>query len=321
MRLLSDRPSTMSYRRLSLVVVALSLMVGAACGSDAATETPTSIPPTPLPTATPPVFPVAVVDGNGEEVVFQEPPQRIVALDSAVVEFLFAMGAGNLIAGMHDFVSYPPEAEGIPRVGSPFNISAEKILVVEPDLVSAFFAGSIPQLKELGVKVLYIETPENLDGILEQIHLWGRVTDNDGAAGLVAADFESRLQEVEDGLASLEQGPRVFHDDSLLYTRGPDTLLGQVYALLKAENIAHDLSGYGQLSPEVIVERDPEVIITTSPERPQEFIDDPAFQGVSAIRNGRVYLIEPQGLVSVASTRFVEGIELLARLIHPDLFE
>lgn len=185
----------------------------------------------------------------------------------------------------------------------------------------AFFAEAIPQLEELGVKVLYIETPVSLDGIVEQVHLWGRVTDNGGAAKLVAADFESRLNDVEDRLAALERGPRIFHDDSLLYTRGPDTLLGQVYTLLKAENIAHDLSGYGQLSPEVIVERDPEVIITTAADRPQDFIDDPAFRGVSAVKNGRVYVIEPQGLVSVAGTRFVGGIELLAKLIHPDLFE
>ena len=288
-------------------------MAGIACGSGAATET--------IPTPTSSVPPVVVVDGNGREVVFREPPRRIVALDSAGVEFLFAMGAGDLIAGMHDFVSYPPEAEGIPKVGSPFNISAEKILVVEPDLVSAFLAEAIPQLEELGVKVLYIETPVSLDGIVEQVHLWGRVTDNGGAAKLVVADFESRLNDVEDRLATLERGPRIFHDDSLLYTSGPDTLLGQVYTLLKAENIAHDLSGYGQLSPEVIVERDPEVIITTAADRPQDFIDDPAFRGVSAVKNGRVYVIEPQWLVSVAGTRFVGGIELLAKLIHPDLFE
>ena len=176
-------------------------MAGIACGSGAATET--------IPTPTPSVPPVVVVDGNGREVVFREPPRRIVALDSAVVEFLFAMGAGDLIAGMHDFVSYPPEAEGIPKVGSPFNISAEKILVVEPDLVSAFFAEAIPQLEELGVKVLYIETPVSLDGIVEQVHLWGRVTDNGGAAKLVAADFESRLNDVEDRLAALERGPSI----------------------------------------------------------------------------------------------------------------
>ena len=231
------------------------------------------------------------------------------------------MGEEERIAGVHDFVSYPPEAAVIPRVGSAFSVNVEKVLEMDPDLIAFFFAGVAPDLESLSVKVLYIETPRSLDEIADQARMWGRVTGNVEAAEQVATEFESRLEEVADKLVHLGQGPRVFHDDSLFYTRGPDTLLGQVYTLLKAENIASDISGFGQLSREVIVERDPEVIITTSPERPQQFIDDPAFQNLSAVKNDRVYVIEPEGLVSVAGTRFVEGIELLAKLIHPDLFE
>ena len=94
-----------------------------------------------------------------------------------------------------------------------------------------------------------------------------------------------------------------------------------MYDLLKVQNIAHDIDRYGQLAPEVLVERDPEVIITTFPTRVQELMEDPAFQEVSAVKNGRVYVVQPDGLVSVFGTRFIEGIEFLARVIHPDRFE
>ena len=300
-------------------VLAFALVSALACGEDA---TPT-IPPTPTlaPTPSPAVFPVVITDSNGNQVAFDEPPRRIVALDSVVVEFLYAMGEGDRILGTHDFVSYPPEALDIPRVGSAFSFNAEKILEMNPDLISSFYGSSIPDLEKLGVKVLYIETPRDLGEISDQIRMWGQITGNVEKAEEVAKDLESRVQAVLDKIASLKEGPRVFHDDSLFYTRGPDTLLGQVYTLLKTENIAHDISGFEQLSPEVIVERDPEVIITTFPDSIQEFMDAPAFQGVSAVKNGRVYVVEPPGLVSVAGTRFVEGIELLARLIHPDHFE
>ena len=309
--------SITSHRLLLAGILAFGLILGIACGED---STPTPAP-TSTPTPTPSAFPLVITDSNGEEVTFEEPPERIVAYDSAVVEFLYAMGEAGRIVGSHDFLSYPPEAQEIPRVGSAFTVNPEKILELNPDLISVFSEGAVAQVENLGVKVLYIHSPSTLDGIPEQMRMWGRITANVEGAEQIATEFEARLKEVVDKLATLKEGPRVFHDDSLFFTRGPDTIMGQVYSLLKGENIAHDISGYGQLSPEVIVERDPEAIITTFTDRVQEFLNDPAFQDVSAVKNGRVYVIQPDGLVSVFGTRFVEGIELLAKLLHPDAFE
>ena len=302
-----------SHRPLIVGLVLCAVALGIACGESAT--------PTPLPTATPTsIPPVVVTDQNGNQVTFQEPPQRIIAYDSPLVEILFAMGEGQRVAGTHDFVSYPPEAADVPRVGSSFQINAEKILELEADLIYTFYGSSVPDLEALGVKVLYLETPTDLEGIAAQIRMWGRITRNEAAAEQVAQAFESKVQALRDRLASLETGPRIFHDDSGFFTRGPDTLLGKVYIMLKAENIAHDVSFFGQLTPEAIVERDPQVIVTTFPERPREFLDDPAFKDVSAVKEGRVYAIDGD-LVSIAGPRFVEAIEELAPLLHPDVFQ
>jgi iron complex transport system substrate-binding protein len=150
--------------------------------------------------------------------------------------------------------------------------------------------------------------------------MWGRITGNPKAAERVIQEFQTRLDAVLKKLGSLKQGPRVFHDDSSFYTTGPDTVLGQVYTLLKGENIARDVSGFGQLSPEAIVERDPQVVVATFPDLVQEYLKNPAFKGVSAVKNNRVVSIQPDGILSVFGTRFVEGIESLAKILHPDLF-
>ena len=324
-----------------LGLLAMLLLVGLACGDDA-TATPTqtspptltSTPPatqTPIPSATQtaippttptPPYPVVVIDSNGNEVTFTQPPEKIVSYDSPVVEFLFEMGEGGRIVGAHDFVTYPPEAAEIPKVGNAFVISAETIVELEPDLVYTFYGSSVPDLENLGIKVLYLETPNTLDGIAEQMRMWGRILDNEDAAEQMAQEFESKVDEIVLSLASVTEGPRLFHDDTFFFTVGTGTLMGQVYTLLKAENIAFDVPDnlYGQLSPEVIVERDPEVIITTTPERPQEILDDPALQNVTAVKEGRVYAVDGD-LVTVAGPRFVEAIEEVAKLLHPDLFE
>ena len=104
------------------------------------------------PTAIPATFPVTVMSADGREVVFEEPPERIVAFDSAVVEILFAIGAGDRIAATHAFVSYPPETADIPRVGDAFNMDIEAVVDLEPDLVYVFFPTFVEDPRQGGAE-------------------------------------------------------------------------------------------------------------------------------------------------------------------------
>ena len=330
-----------SIMTVALLLVALSVIATGCGGSPTPTSTPTPLPtptlasipsPTPEPTATPVPSPttiptataqlyepVTIVDSNGREVVFEEPPQRIIAYDSAVVEILFSLGEGQRVVATHNFATYPPETEEIPKLGGAFNMSIEQAVALEPDLVFLFFDQFLPDLEKVGLKVLYIRTlSQGIPEIAEQIRMWGRITGNVSAGEEVAGEFEARLAAIQEKMAPVDQGPRLFHDTGDLWTPGPDSLVGEVYTLLKAENIAQDISGYAQLSPEVIVARDPEVIIT-SESYLEGLTGNPAFQGVSAVKNGRV-LVPQADLLSIAGPRFVDGIEDMARLLYTDLF-
>ena len=293
-------------------LLGLLLVLGTGCGEDSTA--------TPKPTPTPAPFPLVIIDSNGLEVTFDRPPERIVSYDSAPIEMLFAMGEVGRIVGTHDFVTYPPEAEAIPKVGSAFNINQEKIVELEPDLIFTFYDGSLPDLENLGIKVLYLETPDTLEGISERIRLWGLIAGNPVAAEKIATEFDAKIMALQERLATVEEAPRVFHDGSDFWTPGPDTLVGRIYTLLKAQNIAGDISGYVQLSPEVILERDPQVIITTFPETLKVYQDGPAFQDVSAVKEGSVFTIDAS-LLEVAGPRFIEAVEELNRLIHPEISE
>ena len=104
------------------------------------------------------VFPYTVTDARGNAVTFQTSPRRIVAMDSAVVETLFAIGEGDRVVGVHDFVSYPPATDGLPRVGDAYNINIEAVVSLEPDLVCVFSGQVIEDLQRAGLTVLYLES-------------------------------------------------------------------------------------------------------------------------------------------------------------------
>ena len=280
-----------------------------------ATSTPA---PEPTPEPADEYIRVEVIDGNGELFVFEQAPERIIAYDASVVEILFAIGEGDRVLATHDFVTFPPEAESVTRVGNAFEISVEVILSLEPDLVFLFSPGFLDDLQAAGLRVLYLPSRSaDFADTAEDMRLWGRIVGSPQAAEELAEDFEARLAALNGTLSAIQAGPRVFRDEGGLWTPGPDTLIGEVLETLKLENIAADVSGYEQISPEIVVERDPEVIIAT------EFstIDsDPAFSEVTAVREGRVIRMVGEPL-SVPGTRFMQGVENLARAIYPDLFE
>jgi iron complex transport system substrate-binding protein len=323
--------------RLFALMALLLLAAGVACGQatpepveTAAAPEPTAttapVPiatpvlapePTPTPIPEPTYEPVTLVDGAGQEFVFTEPPERIVAYDSAVVEILFAIGEGHRIVGTHDFVEYPAEAADVKRIGSAFEINVEAIVGLEPDLVFLFSPGFMDDLQGAGLRVLFLPSRSSgFEDTAADIRLWGRIVGNPEAAEDLAVDFEMRLAALKSALTGVTTGPRVFRDEGDLWTPGSDTLIGEVLALLKLENIASDVSGFEQISPEVIVDRDPEIIIATD----FSTIDsDTAFSGVMAIKDGRVIRMQGEPL-SVAGTRFIQGVEDLARQIYPELF-
>ncbi len=283
-----------------------------------ATPDPTPSPdPTPEPTEAPADgFPLTVQSSDGSVLVLEKPPQRIIAFDSAAVEILFAIGAGDRIAATHDFVSHPPEAAAIPRIGGAFDLNVEAAVALDPDLVFVFFDRFVDDLTRAGLPVLYVETlDDDFTRIAERIRFWGRIVDAQEDAASVAQDFEARVDAIRAAMERVERGPSIFMNSGDFWTPGQGTLMQEVFDLLELHNIADDVEGYVQLGPEAIVERNPAIIVTQS----LDDFADPAFRDVEAVTQGAVFTLSTDAL-SVASQRFVEGIEELARLAYPDLF-
>ena len=308
-------------RIVGVFLLAVVMSSAMACSESTPTPEPTALPtPQPTPTQVSSQYPLTIVGTDDQSVILEEAPVRIVAIDSATVEILFAIGEGQRIIGTHDFVSYPPEVEEIEKVGGAFSLDFEKIASLDPDLILIFFSSPVEDLKRLGAPVIFLDSPGTLQGVAEQIRLWGEIVDAREAAETVAREFEDAIEDVTSKLEDVTQGPRFFHDEAPgLWTTGSDSLTAEMYRMLKAQNIFSDISGYAQASAEELVARDPEVIVSVYEDGPESFSSDPAFQGVPAVENEQLFAIEGS-LLSVAGPRIVEGLEALARIFYPELF-
>ena len=321
-----------------VVVVALALVV--ACGETATpTPTATAVPantptptataivtptptstPAPTSTPTPALFPITITDSSGDEVTIKAPPERIVAIDGGSVEILFSLGEGHRVVGIHDFVTYPEQTESIQKLGSAFALNFEQMAALEPDLVFIFFDRFLPEIQDLGVQVLYLKSPATLDAVAERMRTWGRIVGKPAEGAALAEQFEESIRSLQERVASVEEGPRLYHDAAPgWWTAGTGSLASEMYTLLKAQNVFGDITGFQQVSTEEIVERDPQVIISVHPEGPEVISAEPALQGMSAVVGDRVGLIDG-ALMEVTGPRLLQGIEQVAKLLYPELF-
>ena len=263
-------------------------------------------------------FPLEVLDRDGSTLIFTQPPERIIVYDAAAVETIFAIGQGHRIIGTHSWVSYPKEAENIEKVGDAFNMDIEHIVALDPDLVFLFYPTFKEELEKAGLKVLLLESvDDNLMKMSSNFRVWGQITNAPNEAESLAKDFENRVQQIESVLEPYHSGPSVFQDVGDLWTPGDNTLMGNVFKLLKLHNISHDVDNYGQMSPEVIIDRNPQILISTDP---NFLYQNPAFKELLPIKNKSIFKSNDDYL-GIAGPRFILGIEELAFEFYPGLFK
>jgi iron complex transport system substrate-binding protein len=302
--------------------LALLLALAAACGdgSDNGTSTPT------VTAATAAQYPLTLTDGLGRSVTLETAPQRIVSLSPAATEILFAIGAGDQVVAVDKFSDYPPEAAMRQQLDA-FQPSVEAIAGAQPDLVLVFYdpGNLVDGLTNANVTAFFLDTPTSVEGVLEQIRLLGEVTGHRQEGEELAQSMQQGVTAIEERLADVEQGPRVFHEvDDQLYTVAPSSFVGDLYAILKAQNIAAGTDqAYPQLSQEAIIEADPEVIIlgdTAGGESSETVKARPGWGSISAVTNNRIYSVDPD-IVSRPGPRLVDALETLAQMLYPERFE
>jgi iron complex transport system substrate-binding protein len=279
-----------------------------------------------------PVFqPGTLTDDLGRQVTIEAPPQRIVSHVPGITEILFALGLGERVAGVSDFCNYPEEAKLKEKVGGYFDPSVEKIVALEPDLVltDGYVDYLMVQLEQLGIPYLVLQ-PQDIDGILKNIELVGRATGVEKKAAEVVADLEVRMNNVTQKVKDASR-PRVFYtfattDLSNPWTAGPGSFADSLITMAGGQNIgAKANASWVQFSIEELVNSDPEVIIVdashgTAVTPLEELKAQPAWREITAIKENRIYRIDGD-LVNRSGPRIIQGLEEMARMIHPELFK
>jgi iron complex transport system substrate-binding protein len=292
--------------------------------SPAASVSAASSPASPAASA----FPLTITDDEGVTVTLPAAPQRIVTFAPANTEILFALGLGDRVVGVSgSFDDFPPAARKVEEVGGQSGVepNEEKVVSLEPDLLLATSGGEEwkKRLRDLGVPVFTVDAT-TLDDVFHDIRTIGRLTGVPDRARSLTDRLSARAREIERTVRA-EPPVTCFYEvyfQPPVYTVGPGSF---VFDLLRDAGCNPVTSGlknpYPALSVEALVHDDPDVYLVDSLSAPSVAAvgKRAGYDALRAVRRDRVAIVDSDP-VTRPGPRVVQGLEELARALHPDAF-
>lgn len=229
-----------------------------------------------------------------------------------MTEIIFALGSANNLVGVTTYCNYPDSAKNIYKVGDFSNPSIERIVNLNPTLVIV----NLPeqnrikhQLDKLGIKT-FVTSPKTLNDIYQEIVDLGRILNRERQADSLVNYMKMNIK--------FSRASRKWVYIELcakpLITIGADSYLNELIEKAGGKNIFSDLKkDYPVINQEQVIIRNPEIIVVLHPE---EIMDRVSWQGISAIKNRKVYQNLNQDWLLRPGPRLVLGFKELEKIFE-----
>jgi iron complex transport system substrate-binding protein len=236
------------------------------------------------------------------------------------------------MVGRDELSDYPPEAIDLPSIGTTYgDLNTEAIVDLEPDLVMAAMINSpehVQAIEDLGIAVFALPNPSAFTDLYGILRTAGLLTGREDEAEALVEVLEVRviavLEAVEDAKPVLVYYEVDGTDPTAPWTTGPGTFQDVLITLAGGENVASEIEFWGQISAEEIVARDPAVILFEEapwvPTTAEMIAERVGWGDITAVLEGAVFGID-SNLTARPGPRYVDALERMAMLLHPDLFK
>ena len=283
--------------------------------------------------------PPAVVDLSkddmGRSVNLPANPQRVVAMSPTVVELMYAVGATPV--GRPSSADYPEAAKSVPSFGLSYQPSYEEVVAMKPDLLiaDAIIQGNImDQLTKLNVPVFAVKVT-SFEEVTHGLRVVGALTGKKDAGEGRARELEAKMTSVKSKingtgpnvlvLVSAGPGQFIAAKDGSYITDLIKQLGGKNLVTTEPDNFR--FPGFTDYSPERIVEKNPDVVLTMSlggppgtPKTSEALRSNPALSTIKAVKDGRVHEVDHIVYLQSAGPRVSQVLDELPRLLYPNVF-
>ena len=298
--------------RLLPFVLACAALLNAGCGERAE----------PLGTLEQP-YPVTVQGAGDQPTVLQGQVQRIVALDPGSAELLVALGAGDRLVGVPVGVRVPgakPE-KVVRRTGT---IDVDGVTSLKPDLIVATQTADqldVARIQRATDAAVYIQPASSLRNVEQGAVDLGFLVGAAPEARQLVGQIQQDVVTIQQKLADVPPVP-VFVDTGFFITVSDRSLLGDLVKRAKGTSVAGPSPGPGPYPLADLRDANPQFFLATSDSDTtlESLRANPVTADLAAVREKRVVIV-PADLVTRAGPRVAQGLEAIARALHPDAFQ
>ena len=253
--------------------------------------------------------------------------RRIVSLAPSLTETVFALGFGDRLVGVTNHCDYPAEAKNLPKVGDFMSPSLEVIAAQRPDLVIGVVGAIDPakarEMERLGLNVALV----SLSTVSEILSSFKRIAAllGDAEAGeRLVRKLTLQFDKVTNRVAHTPRRSTLMVVGLRpLVAVGGKNFLDELMTLAGGANIARNApQPWLNLPDEYVVAKAPQIIIeagmgsdTAAPARHWSDL-----KSIPAVKERRVYTYNSDKILR-PGPRIGDGLEELARLIHPECFD
>ncbi len=287
---------------------------------------------------------ITFVDSAGRYITVKWPLKRVVALSTDAAEVILTLGAEDVVVGVTEYITRKPELSKLTDrtlVGTCFKPNIEAIISTNPEVVITYVRWPSQEaleekLEPLGIKVIRLDFYK-ISTLFNEVRLLGLLLNKTEEADRFVEFWKGILDEIQARVKKIpaEERVKVYIEGYKDYkAAGPGSGWDDDLRIAGGINIFADSPvAYPKVSPEAVIERNPDVIIkavSTSVFQPykatdpsplkeiiQAIVSRPGWDQISAVQNGRVYVIS--GVLS-SGPRAVVGICYIAKWLYPQVF-
>lgn len=271
-------------------------------------------------------YSVSIKDSYGRTVTLNKEPKRIISIAPNITEIVFALGKQKELVGRTDYCDYPAAAKKITSIGTLEQPNIEKIAALKPDLVIAsthFSQASLKKLEELNIKVAVLYGSDSFNGAYDTISKVGKLTNANNKANEIIAGMKKKVQYVEDKVKN-DKKPSVYYvvsyGEAGDYTAGKGTFISQMIGMAGGKNSADDTTGW-KYNIEKLVANNPNILICSKYYNSKSGIKSTnGYKDLTTVKDNKLYEID-DNLITRQGPRLADGLEALAKIIHPEAFK
>lgn len=316
----------MRNNKLILTFLLLISLLLSAC----TTTSPSTQPQSEASAETPVKIELPATDPAGNDIVVPGKIEKIVSLAPSITEILIEMGYADKLVAV-DLQS--KNIENLPEGLEYFELMSpdpERLAAMKPDIIyaSTISIGNgsdvLSPLKELGISVVYIPSSDSIDGIYEDIEFIAATLQNQIEGDRIVAEMRERIEEIRSLSETITDKKTVYFEISAapyMYSFGKGVFLDEMIEIIGAENLLADQEGWISVSEELILSKNPQVILTNVnyiENSVEEIKTRAGWDSVEAVKNGEIYYIDNMSS-SLPNHNIVKALEEMLRAVYPEL--